>query len=50
MKGITVPEVIICQLLENIVAYIRKDLNDHKGYDKQTFLYKLLGSRNYGLL
>lgn len=48
MKGITVPEVIICQLLENIVAYIRKDLNDHKGYDKQTFLYKLLGVDEYG--
>lgn len=42
MTGITMPEVIIYKALENIIKYIRKELNT-KTNEKETILYKLLG-------
>ncbi len=43
MEGILIPEMIIYKTLENITAYIRKDLKNNAEDDTKTFLYRLLG-------
>lgn len=45
MNGIILPEVIIYNALESVIAYIRKDLSEHNGKDeeKKTILYRLMG-------
>lgn len=45
MNGIILPEVIIYNAIESVIAYIRKDLSEHNGKDeeKKTILYRLMG-------